>query len=36
MNNVYQSAEYTDVAKTMHHKLKQLQEQYHDTNPTEK
>ncbi|MBD1427161.1 sulfatase family protein [Sphingobacterium arenae] len=36
MNNVYQSAAYADVAQQMHRKLKQLQEQYQDTNPTEK
>src|SRR5690606_25640657 len=36
MNNVYQSAVYADVAQQMHRKLKQLQEQYQDTNPTEK
>lgn len=35
MKNVYKSAEYAGVAKEMHARLAQLQEQYQDTNPTE-
>ncbi len=35
MNNVYNNTAYANVAKMMHAKMKKLQKQYKDTNPTE-
>jgi len=35
MRNVYRDAAYADVVQMMHTKLKNLQQQYKDTNPTE-
>lgn len=35
MNNVYNDTAYANVVKMMHAKMKKLQKQYKDTNPTE-
>ncbi len=35
MKNVYNDSSYANVAKMMHAKMKKLQKQYKDTNPTE-
>ncbi|ADY52368.1 sulfatase [Pseudopedobacter saltans DSM 12145] len=35
MNNVYNNTAYANVVKMMHAKMKKLQKQYKDTNPTE-